>query len=200
MLKNTYIFLVQIDWKCLPMFRKICLEKLSLNVQIESHVVRIMFFGLQVKHRKFSYAWFSVPKSPRFFAVLEDKILLLFDVWTDFMVLNIVPMKRMSPNLRSKRFRLASEQRKTEDGLFRFLQRDKWNESHFSRVLWLSFLIVAPKPSRNACYAGYMSPESWIWSESNKKKNIFQVPTSKPSFGIGTESSIHADKCFWTSL
>ena len=96
MLKNTYIFLVQIHRKFLPMFRKLCLEKLSLNVQIESHVVRTLFFGLQVKHRKFSYVWFSAAKSPRFFAVLEDKM-LIFDVWTDFMVFNIIPMKSMSP-------------------------------------------------------------------------------------------------------
>ena len=31
------------------MFRKLCLEKLFVNVQIESHVVRTLFFGLQVK-------------------------------------------------------------------------------------------------------------------------------------------------------
>lgn len=96
MLKNTYIFLVQIHWKFLPMFRKLCLEKLFLNVQIESHVVRTLFFGLQVKQWKFSYVWFSAGKSPRFFAVLEDKM-LIFDLWTDFMVFNIIPMKSMSP-------------------------------------------------------------------------------------------------------
>ena len=97
MLKNTYIFLVQIHWKFLPMFRKLCLEKLFVNVQIESHVVRTLFFGLQVKHRKFSYVWFSAEKSPnRVFAVLQDKM-LIFDVWTDFMVFNVIPMKSMSP-------------------------------------------------------------------------------------------------------
>ena len=79
------------------MFRKLCLEKLSLNVQIESHVVRTLFFGLQVKHRKFSYVSFSAAKSPnRVFAVLQDKK-LIFDVWTDFMIFNIIPMKSMSP-------------------------------------------------------------------------------------------------------
>ena len=31
--------------------------------------------------------------------------------------------------LRSKRFRLVSEQRKTEEGDFRFWPREKWNES-----------------------------------------------------------------------
>ena len=33
-------------------------------------------------------------------------------------------------NLRSKRFRLVSKERKTEEGDFRFWLREKWNESH----------------------------------------------------------------------
>ena len=33
-------------------------------------------------------------------------------------------------SLRSKRFRLVSEQRNTEEGDFRFWPREKWNESH----------------------------------------------------------------------
>ena len=40
---------------------------------------------------------FSAEKSPnRVFAVLQDKM-LIFDVWTDFMVFNIIPMKGVSP-------------------------------------------------------------------------------------------------------
>ena len=54
-------------------------------------------------------------------------------------------------------FRVVSEQRKTEEWDFRFWQCEKWNESqemkeggregkdHFSRVLWLSFLVLCSK-------------------------------------------------------
>ena len=51
-------------------------------------------------------------------------------------------------SLRSKRFRLVSEQRNTEEGDFRYWPREKWNESqkvkegHFSRGLWVSFLVL----------------------------------------------------------
>ena len=48
-------------------------------------------------------------------------------------------------SLRSKRFRLVLEQRNTEEGDFRFWPREKWNEfylRHFSRGLWLSFLVL----------------------------------------------------------
>ena len=50
--------------------------------------------------------------------------------------------------LRSKRFRLVSEQRKTEGKDFRFWPREKWNESHFSRRLWLSFLNLCSQTAR----------------------------------------------------
>jgi len=40
-------------------------------------------------------------------------------------------------SLRSKRFRLASEQRNTEEGDFRFWPREKWNEPLVPR----SFLL-----------------------------------------------------------
>ena len=76
------------------------------------------------------------------------------------------------PSLRSKRFRSVSKQRNTEEGDFRFWPREKWIESqkvkegggggegrkgflpsfpapsplfylsHFSRGLWLSFLVL----------------------------------------------------------
>ena len=75
-------------------------------------------------------------------------------------------------SLRSKRFRLVSEQRNTEEGTFARWPREKWNESekkkegegegkeenlpffpthsplfylrHFSRGLWFSFLVLFP--------------------------------------------------------
>jgi len=49
---------------------------------------------------------------------------------------------RWTLSLRSKRFRLVSEQRKTEERDSRFWPREKWNNSHFSRGLWLSFLVL----------------------------------------------------------
>ena len=82
--------------------------------------------------------------------------------------------------LRSKRFRLISEQRKTEEGDFRFWPREKWNESQkmkeggggrgrketfFPTSSPLPALLVATFSARsltlvprsllrNACYAG----------------------------------------------
>ena len=38
-------------------------------------------------------------------------------------------------SLRSRRFRLVSEQRKTEEQDFRFWQREEWNESQKARSL-----------------------------------------------------------------
>ena len=52
-----------------------------------------------------------------------------------------------SCNPRSKRFRLVSEQRKTEERDSRFWPREKWNKSRSS--------FFAPKPHGNVCYAGY---------------------------------------------
>ena len=55
---------------------------------------------------------------------------------------------RLLDSLRSKRFYLVSDQRKTKEGNFRFWPREKWNETllfhlrHFLRFLWLSSLVV----------------------------------------------------------
>ena len=67
----------------------------------------------------------------------------------------------MSPSLRSKRFRLVSEQRKTEERDSRVWPREKWNKSqkmkppsllfylsHFSRGVWLSFLVLCSQTAR----------------------------------------------------
>ena len=66
-------------------------------------------------------------------------------------------------SLRSKRFRLVSEQRKTEEQDSRFWPREKWNKSqkmkvegegkggnlrHFLRGLWLSFLVLCSETAR----------------------------------------------------
>ena len=63
-------------------------------------------------------------------------------------------------SLRSKRFRLVSEQRKTdEERDSRFWPREKWNKSQkmpfFARSLTLVLVLwfFAPKPHGNACYA-----------------------------------------------
>ena len=42
-------------------------------------------------------------------------------------------------SLRSKRFRLISEQKKTEERDFRFWPREKWNESQ--KLIFLSLLL-----------------------------------------------------------
>ena len=64
-------------------------------------------------------------------------------------------------SLRSKRFRLVSEQRETEERDCRFWPREKWNESRsFTRAIFRAVFdsrssYFAPKPHGNACYAGY---------------------------------------------
>ena len=46
------------------------------------------------------------------------------------------------PGLRSKRLRLVSEKRKTEEQDSRVWPREKWEMKHFSRGLWLLFLVL----------------------------------------------------------
>ena len=73
-----------------------------------------------------------------------------------------------SSNLRSKRFRLVSEQKETVEGDFRFLiareiKREPKNErggrgrAIFRAVFDSCSSFFVPKPHRNACYAGYHS-------------------------------------------
>ena len=67
----------------------------------------------------------------------------------------------MVASLRSKRFRLVSEQRKTEERDSRFWPREKWNKSQkmkaiFPAVFGSRSSFFAPKPYGNACYAGYI--------------------------------------------
>ena len=60
-------------------------------------------------------------------------------------------------SLRSKRFRLVSEQKETVEGDFRFWSREKLNENQKMKegVFDSCSSFFAPKPHRNACYAGY---------------------------------------------
>ena len=87
-------------------------------------------------------------------------------------------------SLRSKRFRLVLEKRKTKEWDFRFGQREKWNENQkkkkrggrgrgrnlsspppprsfpsaiFRAVFDSRSSFFGPKPRGKACYAGYMS-------------------------------------------
>ena len=87
-------------------------------------------------------------------------------------------------SLRSKRFRLVLEKRKTKEWDFRFGQREKWNENQkkkkeggrgrgrnlsspppphsfpsaiFRAVFDSRSSFFGPKPHGKACYAGYMS-------------------------------------------
>ena len=59
------------------------------------------------------------------------------------------------PSLRSKRFCLVSEQKKTEERDFRFWPRG----AIFRAVFDSCSSLLAPKPHRNACYAGYDFPQ-----------------------------------------
>ena len=64
-------------------------------------------------------------------------------------------------SLRSKRFRLVSEQRKTEERDSRFWPREKrapprsFTYAIFRAVFDSRSSFFAPKPHGNACYAGY---------------------------------------------
>ena len=59
-------------------------------------------------------------------------------------------------SLRSKRFRLVSEQRKTEERDSRFGRAKYETRATIFRVVFDSrSSFFAPKPHRNACYAGY---------------------------------------------
>ena len=62
-----------------------------------------------------------------------------------------VEMIVQDSSLRRKRFRLVSEQRKTEEGDSRLWSHETWNERHFD----FRSPFFAPKPHGNACYAGY---------------------------------------------
>ena len=68
-------------------------------------------------------------------------------------------------SLRSKRFCLISEQKKTKERDFRFWPREKWNESQkliFRGAFDSRSSFFAPKPHGKACYAGYqVANEEW---------------------------------------
>ena len=59
-------------------------------------------------------------------------------------------------SLRSKRFRLVSEQRKTEERDSQFMKQVPKNKNAIFRAVFDSpSSFFAPKPHGNACYAGY---------------------------------------------
>ena len=137
----------------------------------------------------FRGTWFQIILCKAYSSILKTKQSTSFD--TKYLSRTSNPYF----SLRSKRFRLVSEQRNTAEGDFRFWPREKWNESQKVKegggggegrkgrwkrrkegnVSFLSspppprsftfatFLAVfdsrssffAPKPYRNACYAGY---------------------------------------------
>ena len=57
-------------------------------------------------------------------------------------------IRHQTSSLRSKRLLWVSEQTKTRERDFRFWPREKWNDSHFSRSLWLSFLVLCSQTAR----------------------------------------------------
>ena len=85
-------------------------------------------------------------------------------------------------SLCSKRFRLVSDQRKTEERDSRFWPREEWNKSqkmkvgggggpipsplfhsrHFRAVFDSRSSFFAPKPHGNACYAGYTRADKFL--------------------------------------
>ena len=66
-------------------------------------------------------------------------------------------------SLRSKRFRLVSEQKESKRGIFGKMEREPKNEtlSHthliFRAVFDSRSSLFDPKPHGNACYAGYVN-------------------------------------------
>ena len=90
------------------------------------------------------------------------------------------------PSLRSKRFCLVSEQKKTEERDFRFWPRG----AIFRAVFDSCSSLLAPKPHRNACYAGYDFPQynsafSLVASRTNNMKQKKLFPGAKPGFFQG---------------
>ena len=109
------------------------------------------------------------------------------------------PLGNSDLSLRSKRFRLVSEQRNTEEGDFRFWPREKWNESQkvkegevegkegnfltpprsFTCATFLAVFdsrssFFSPKPHRNTCYAGYSDLRlAFLNNISNKKTSVY---------------------------
>ena len=70
-----------------------------------------------------------------------------YDFWKAPLAMHEV---KMADSLRSKRFRLVSEQRKTEERYSRFWPREKWNKSQalLLRHFRLSFLVLCSKTAR----------------------------------------------------
>ena len=75
----------------------------------------------------------------------------LFSTLSLFTQVYTPAMDYRSSSLHSKRFRLVSEQRNTEEGNFRFCC------ATFLAVFDSRSSFFSPKPYRNACYAGYRS-------------------------------------------
>ena len=113
------------------------------------------------------------------------------------------PLGNSDLSLRSKRFRVVSEQRNTEEGDFRFWPREKWNESqkvkegevegkegnfltpsplfylrNVSRGLWLSFLVLFSKTVRKRLLRRLQRPPFSFSFLSKKKNNISNKKTS----------------------
>ena len=61
-------------------------------------------------------------------------------------------------SLRSKRFRLVSKQRKTEERICGYWPREKWNKHHFSWSLTLVPRSLLRNHTETLCYAGYNIP------------------------------------------
>ena len=114
------------------------------------------------------------------------------------------PLGNSDLSLHSKRFRLVSEQRNSEEGDFPFWPREKWNESQkvkegevegkegnfltlprsFTCATFLAVFdsrssFFSPKPHGNACYAGYSHLRlAFLFFFFRQKNNISNKKTS----------------------
>ena len=129
-------------------------------------------------------------------------------------------------SLRSKRFRLVSEQKKTVERDFRFWPREKWNENqkmkegggggkrflplfpkpspifylhHFSRCLWLLFLILCSWTAQKRLLSR-LGPEHQLMAgkRAEKTKHDFRCPICRSAQSLC--GWLGDTECRWNSL
>ena len=131
-----------------------------------------------------------------------------------------IVLKYTTSSLRSKRFRLVSEQRKTEERDSRFWPREKWNKSEkmkvsspppprsftcaiFRAVFDSRSSFFAPKPHGNACYAGYttckLCNQHSTWETKNQLCN-FSIQCSALDINLIIFFCSQMLKRYWTRI
>ena len=121
------------------------------------------------------------------------------------------PLGNSDLSLRSKRCRLVSEQRNTEEGDVRFWPREKWKRGRgkgrketssppprsFTCATFLAVFdsrssFFSPKPHRNACYAGCSDlPLAFLFFFVKKKnKTIFLIKKTSVNIRLCFQENI----------